>query len=169
MSRAAYLFHEGSEGDALLALGGPKAKAFMDIAVGGEKPLAPFVTPWAAVRVTEVEPKTASMDKAAVLRFVAAFPLASDVTKAAVADWIERRKGDVSAASVQREVTGIRSFWSYLQTRGEVPEDLAHSLGNASRIAARTARVPVGSPSRRPKSPRCTPQPSRPRTKSLPT
>ncbi len=129
VARAAYLFHEGSEGDALLALGGPKAKAFVDIALGGQKPLAPFVTPWAAVRVTEVEPKTAAMDKAAVLRFVGTFPLASDVTKAAVADWIERRKGDVSAASVQREVTGIRSFWSYLQTRSEVSEDLAPFAG----------------------------------------
>src|SRR5262249_40187141 len=112
VSKAAYLFHEGDEGDALLALGGPKAKAFVEVALDGKKPLAPFVTPWAAVRATEVEPKTAAMDKAAVLRFVHTFPLASDITKAAVADWIERRKGDVSAASVQREVTGIRSFWS---------------------------------------------------------
>lgn len=125
VSQAAVLFHEGSEVDALIAIGGPKAKSFVDIALGGEKPLAPFVTPWAAVRVTEVEPKTASMDKAAVLRFLQHLPLASDVTKAAVVDWVERRKGDVSAQSVQREITGIRSFWGYLQDRAEVSGDLA--------------------------------------------
>jgi integrase len=129
VSRAAYLFHEGDEVAAFLALGGPKAKAFVDITFDGKKPLAPFVTPWEAVRTTEVEPKTAAMDKAAVLRFVKTFPLAGDVTKAAVADWIERRKADVSAASVQREVTGIRSFWFYLQTRGEVSEDFAPLAG----------------------------------------
>lgn len=124
VSRAANLFYEGSEGEALLDLGGPQAQTFIAIAIEGRKPLAPFVDPWHTVRATEVEAKTAAMDKAAVNRFAVAFPLASAVTKAAVADWIERRKAEVSAATVQREVTGLRSFWSYLRTRDEVPADI---------------------------------------------
>jgi integrase len=123
VQRAADLFHEGSEGDALLDLGGPKARTFVDIALLGQKPLLPFIEPWQVVRVTEVEDKTAAMDKTAVERFVEAFPLAHTVTKPAVANWIEKRKVDVSAQTVQREVTGLRSFWRYLRTRHEVPED----------------------------------------------
>lgn len=152
VSREAELFHDGSTGDALLALGGLPAKAFVDIALGGQKPLAPFVSPWSAVRETEVEPKTAAMDKTAVLRFVSAFPLASGVSKAAVAEWVERRKADVSAQTIQREVTGIRSFWGYLQAREEVSADLAPFTGlrfkdrqkdraSARRVAFKAAEV----------------------------
>jgi integrase len=125
VKRAADLFHEGSEIDGLLELGGPEARTFLDITVGGKKPLAPFVDPWNAVRVTEVEAKTAFMDKTAVERFVGVFPLSSDVTPAAVADWIEKRKveGGVSAATMQRELSGLRSFWGYLKGRGEIAKD----------------------------------------------
>jgi len=128
--RSAALFHDGSEGDALLDLGGAKAKAFVDVAIAGKRPLAPFVSPWAAVRATEVEPKTAAMDRTWVSSFVEAFPLASDVKKAAVAEWITKRRGEVSAATVQRGVSGIRSFWAYLQDRGEVSADLAPFAGH---------------------------------------
>lgn len=121
--------HFEHEEDALLELGGPKAKAFVDIAFLRKRPLQPFIDPWIAIRATEVEPKTAAMDKAAVTRFAGVFPLVDTVTKAAVAEWIERRKGEISAASVQREVTGIRAFWGYLETRGEISEDLAPFTG----------------------------------------
>jgi integrase len=125
VKRAADLFHEGSEGEALLELGGPEARTFVDIAIGGKKPLAPFVDPWNSARVTEVEAKTAFMDKTAVERFVGIFPLASDATPAAVAEWVEKRKveGAVSAATLQRELSGLRSFWGHLKGRGEVPKD----------------------------------------------
>jgi integrase len=63
------------------------------------------------------------MDKAAALRFVETFPLVSDVTSEAIADWIAKRKGEVSGATVQREVSGLKAFWGYLQSRGEVPKD----------------------------------------------
>jgi integrase len=129
VEKAARLHHDGYEEDALLELGGPKAKAFVEVAFLGKRPLRPYLDPWAAIRGTEVEPKTAAMDKAAVSRFIEAFPLVDAVTKAEVADWIERRKGYISATSVQREVTGIRSFWGYLQTRGEVSADLAPFAG----------------------------------------
>lgn len=129
VERAARLFHDGQEGDALLELGGANAQSFVDIAIRGLKPLRSFIEPWSAVRDTEVEAKTASMDKAAVTRFVNAHPLASDVTKAAVAKWIEARKADITAASVQREMSGLRSFWGFLQARGEVSEDLAPFAG----------------------------------------
>lgn len=124
VQKAANLFHEGIEGDALLDLGGPKAETFVAIAIHGRKPLLPFVEPWQAVRLTEVEGKTASMDKAVVNNFVRSFPLATDVTKAKVANWIESRKTEVTASSVQREVSGLRSFWGYLRARQEVPEDV---------------------------------------------
>ncbi|WP_395713529.1 tyrosine-type recombinase/integrase [Reyranella sp.] len=123
VERSARLFHDGSEGDALLELGGPKAKTFVSIALEGRQPLFPFVSSWSAVRTTEVQDKTASMDKAAALRFVEAFPLVSDVTSEAVADWIAKRRGEVSGATVQREVSGLKAFWGYLQSRGEVPKD----------------------------------------------
>lgn len=129
VERAARRFHDGSDLDALVDLGGPKAQSFIDVAIRGKKPLRSFIEPWSSVRVTEVEPKTASMDKAAVSRFVDKHPLASDVTKAAVAKWIEGRKAEVSAASVQREVSGLRSFWGYLQKHEEVSEDLAPFAG----------------------------------------
>lgn len=121
--RDAQRFHEGNEEDALAELGGPKAKTFVDIALLGKKPLLPFVSPWAAIRKTEVEPKTAAMDERAVRRFVGRFPLLHGVTKAAVAAWIQDRKTEVSAATVQREVTGIRAFWGYLRSRDEIPAE----------------------------------------------
>lgn len=145
VEKAARLFHDGSEGDALLELGGPKAKTFVDIALLGKRPLLPFVAPWAAVRATEVEPKTASMDKVAVSAFVDAFPLAGDVTKAAVAEWITWRRAEVSAATVQRMVSGVRSFWSYLQARGEVSADLApfagHTFKERRKVRAENKKV----------------------------
>jgi integrase len=122
--RRANLLHEGNEVAALKELGGPKAENFLAIALEGRKPLQPFVEPWYKVRFGEVEAKTAAMDKSAANRFAEAFPLASDVTKRAVADWIEKRKLTVAAATVQREVTGLRSFWSYLKTQQEVPDDI---------------------------------------------
>jgi len=121
--RAADMHHEGSEGDALLDLGGPQAKTFVDIAILGRTPLLPFVDAWHTVRATEVEAKTAFIDKAAVLRFVDKLPLTSDVTKVAVADWVENRKREVSPQTVQREVSGLRAFWAYLRGRGEVSKD----------------------------------------------
>lgn len=123
--RAANLFHEGSEGDALLELGGEKAKRFVDIAIRGVVPLRPHVEGWAVLREAEVETKTAAMDKAAVGRFVEVFPFIDSVTKVAVHDWAQRRKvqGNVSPTTVQREMSGIRSFWAYLKQRGEVGAD----------------------------------------------
>lgn len=130
VARFANVHHEGNEVEALLALGGPKARTFVDIALVGLKPLAPFVAPWAARRKTEVEAKTAQMDRTAVERFVKRFPLASDVTKSGVGDWIQARKtnDEVSARTVAREVTGIRTFWTYLQERGEIGEDASDLL-----------------------------------------
>jgi integrase len=123
--QAANRFHEGSEGDALLELGGEKAKRFVDIAIGGVVPLRPHVEAWALLREAEVETKTAAMDKAAVARFVEAFPFVDGVTKVAVHDWAQRRKvqGNVSPTTVQREMSGIRSFWAYVRQRGEIAAD----------------------------------------------
>jgi integrase len=123
VERAAYLFHEGSEPAALIELGGPRAKTFIDIALGGEKPLRAFVVPWFTTREREVEKTTAFMDRRAVDAFVAAHPLVTDVTKANVAKWIEGRRQDVTAATVQREVSGLRSFWQWLRSHGEVSDD----------------------------------------------
>ena len=123
------LLHDGDEVAALKELGGPKAETFVAIALHGRKPLAPFVEPWHAVRVTEVEPKTAAMDKTAVNHFISSFPLATNVNKAGVANWIEKRKAVVSATTVQREVTGLRSFWKYLQAREEVSADIEPFVG----------------------------------------
>jgi len=125
VQRAADLYHEGSEGAALEEMGGPKARTFVAIAIQGLKPLQPFIEPWAALRAGEVESKTAAMDKAAVRRFVEAFPLAHKVTKAAVHDWAQLRKAndEVSSTTVQREMSGIRSFWTHLKQRDVVPSD----------------------------------------------
>jgi integrase len=123
VSRHANLFHEGSEPAALVELGGPKAKAFVDIAIAGHKPTRSFVTPWFSTREREVEKSTAFMDHRAVTSFVAAHPLVTDVTKANAAKWIEGRRRDVTAATVQREVSGLRSFWQWLRSHGEVSDD----------------------------------------------
>lgn len=123
--RAASLHHEGSEGDALLELGGEKARRFVDIAIRGVVPLRPHVVGWGALREAEVETKTAAMDMAAVVRFVEAFPFVDSVTKLAVHDWAQSRKvqGNVSPTTVQREMSGIRSFWAYIKQRGEIEAD----------------------------------------------
>jgi integrase len=123
VEKHARLFTEGSEPDALIELGGPKAKTFVDIALGGEKPLRAFVTPWFAQREREVEKSTAFMDRRSVDAFVNAHPLLSDVTRASVAKWIEGRRRDVTAATVQREVSGLRSLWQWLRSHGEVADD----------------------------------------------
>ncbi|MGE0854191.1 MAG: tyrosine-type recombinase/integrase [Hyphomicrobiaceae bacterium] len=123
VERAARLFHEGNEPTALIELGGPKAKAFVDIALVGHKPLRAFIVPWFAAREREVEKTTAFMDRRAVSAFAAACPLVTDVTKANVAKWIEGRRAEVTAATVQREVTGLRSLWQWLRAHGEVPDD----------------------------------------------
>ncbi|MFZ5781354.1 MAG: tyrosine-type recombinase/integrase [Pseudomonadota bacterium] len=130
VERAARLFHDGSEVAALEELGGPQARTFVAIALDGRKPLLPFVEPWYTIRKGEVEPKTADMDKTAVGRLVEAFPLVTDVTKAGVAAWVEKRRQDVSASTVQREVTGIRAFWSYLRSRDEIAEDAPDPFAN---------------------------------------
>lgn len=123
VSRAADLFHEGSEPAALIELGGPKAKAFVDIALVGLKPLSTYIVPWFASREREVEKTTAFMDRRAVTAFVKAYPLMTDVTKANVAKWIEGRRAEVTAATVQREVSGLRSLWQWLRSHGEVTDD----------------------------------------------
>ena len=123
VQRSADLFHEGSEAAALVELGGAKAKAFVDVALVGLTPLRAFVGPWFASREHEVEKTTAFMDRRAVISFLDACPLLTDVTRAIVAKWIEGRRGDVTAATVQREVTGLRSFWQWLRSRGEVRDD----------------------------------------------
>lgn len=125
VKREASLHHDGDIGDALLELGGDKARNFVAIALEGKVPLLPLVDPWNTVRKTEVEPKTAHMDRAVVERFVKGFPLASDVTPPAVSAWLEKRKtsGEVSASTLQREMSGLRSFWAYLKGRGEVPKE----------------------------------------------
>jgi hypothetical protein len=125
VQKAANMHHEGSEGAALSEMGGPKAQTFVDIAIQGVVPLRPQVDAWALLREAEVETKTAGMDKAAVLRFVEAFPFVATVSKVAVHDWAQRRKvqDNLSPTTVQREMSGIRSFWAYLRQRGEVAAD----------------------------------------------
>ncbi len=128
VQRSAELFHEGSEAAALVELGGPKAKAFVDIALVGLIPLRAFVGPWFATREQEVEQTTAFMDRRAVASFVDACPLLTDATKANVAKWIEWRRRDVTAATVQREVTGLRSFWQWLRSHGQIRDDAPDPL-----------------------------------------
>jgi len=70
------------------------------------------------------------MDKTAVERLVQALPLLHRVTKATVAEFVEKRRTEVSAATVQREVTGIRSFWGYLRSRDEVSADAPDPFAN---------------------------------------
>jgi len=125
VQREARLHHDEDIGDALLSLGGEKARNFVAIALEGKVPLLPLIEPWNVVRKTEVEPKTAHMDKTVVERFTKEFPLASDVTPPAVSAWLEKRKtaGEVSPSTLQREVSGLRSFWGYLKGRGEVPKE----------------------------------------------
>jgi hypothetical protein len=67
-----------------------------------EKPMRAFVVPWFAQREREVERSTAFMDRRAVTAFVEAHPLVTDVTKGNVAKWIERRRRDVTAATVAK-------------------------------------------------------------------
>jgi integrase len=120
VKRSADLFHEGSEPDALIEIGGRKARAFVDVALLGQTPLSAFVAPWFTSREREVEKSTAFMDRRAVSAFVEAHTLLSSVSKASVAKWIESRRRDVTAATVQREVSGLRSFWQWLRSHGEV-------------------------------------------------
>ncbi len=93
-----------------------------------------------------MEAKTAFIDKAAVLRFVDKLPLTSDVTKVAVADWVENRKREVSPQTVQREVSGLRAFWAYLRGRGEVSKDADDPFGqlrfkDSKKNSAKTKRT----------------------------
>jgi integrase len=123
VERHARLFHEGSEPEALIELGGPKARAFIDVVLAGKTPLQPFITQWFAQREREVEKSTAFMDRSAVTAFVRAHPLLNDITRPNVAKWIEGRRREVTGATAQREVSGLRSFHHWLRSHGEVPDD----------------------------------------------
>ena len=109
--------------EALKSIGGPKARTFVNVLLGRAVPLQPFVAPWLAVRATEIEGRSLLMDDTAIKRFVKSFPLLSDVTRPAVAAWVEERRKEVASNTIQRNMGGLRAFWSWLRERGHVEED----------------------------------------------
>jgi integrase len=123
MERDARLHHDHENDEALKSLGGPKARTFVNILLGRAVPLLPFVAPWLTVRATEIEGRSLLMDDTAIKRFVKSFPLLTDVTRPAVAAWVEERRKEVAANSIQRNMAGIRAFWTWLRERGHIAED----------------------------------------------
>lgn len=109
--------------EALKALGGPRARTYVDVLLGRAVPLQPFVASWLTVRAKEVEGRSLLMDDTAMKRFVKSFPLLTDVTRPAVASWVEERRKEVTAASIQRNMAGIRAFWTWMRERGHIAED----------------------------------------------
>jgi len=116
--------------EALQALGGPKARTFVSVLLGRAVPLTPFMAPWLTVRAKEFEGRSLLMDETAIKRFVKAFPLLSDVTRPAVASWVEERRKDVASNTIQRNMGGLRAFWSWLRERGHVAEDAPDPFAN---------------------------------------
>nr|WP_281720932.1 tyrosine-type recombinase/integrase [Nitrosomonas nitrosa] len=150
--------YEHGEPEALEAMGGPRAKTFIDIALRGVTPTHPYVAPWAASRELGVSPQTAAMDKSAVERFVTAFPTIGSITRAKVAQWVQdqrtnsdaagrRVKGGLSAQTVRKELASLRSFWKYLVSREVVSEEarnpfLGHELREPVKVKEAKKRKP---------------------------
>ncbi|TXL70548.1 hypothetical protein FHP25_33990 [Vineibacter terrae] len=107
------------------ALGGPPAKRWFKVATGETAPLLPHVDDWHRAYSRDVQDKTASMGKSDVLAFLETHPHADDITRKAVAEWIEKRlEAGGAGTTVNRSLTPLRSFWKWLQDREVVSEEM---------------------------------------------
>jgi integrase len=105
----------------------PEAVAFFASATG--TPTTAHLDAWlAGVRTT---PKTRHMQKADVQRFAAAFPTLADVTKPAVKRWTSAlmTDDDLSAATVARSLSSLRSYWRHLASLDLVAPDAGPFTG----------------------------------------
>ena len=101
----------------------PEAKRFYGQAFGSIIPTTEYLEEWIAS--LQVKDKTAKMRRSTIERLVDRFPMLSDVSRKEVRRWVTELMAKLKPATVQRMMSDCRTYWAYLETIQEVPEDSA--------------------------------------------
>lgn len=101
----------------------PAAREFFGKATGAVVPLTEYLDEWLAT--FSGTPKTKDMHKAAITRFAKDFPMVSDVKRPEVRRWVTSMMNGEgkSPKTMARVLSGIRTYWRYLQTIKIAGED----------------------------------------------
>lgn len=100
------------------------ALKLVGLVTGKMVPLTDHLEAWLAT--SSVSPKTKDMQASDVRRLAAALPLVLDVTPAAVQKWVYRlaQAEELSAKTIQRVLSALRGYWTYLGSVDVVPKDV---------------------------------------------
>ena len=101
----------------------PEAKRFYGEAFGTLVPTTEHLEEW--MSSLQVKDKTAKMRRATIGKLGAKFPMLNDVSRKEVRRWVTELMVKLKPATVQRMMTDCRTYWAYLDTIEEVPEDSA--------------------------------------------
>jgi len=124
-----------------------EAREFVDLATGMKVSTTEYLNEW--LSTSQATAKTKDMHKSDIHRFSLRFKRVSDVNRPAVRRWVTEmmNEGGLKPKTVKRILSGIRSYWRYLQSIGIVDEDnepftkleIARSAKNGN---PRSARLP---------------------------
>ncbi|BAE49223.1 hypothetical protein amb0419 [Paramagnetospirillum magneticum AMB-1] len=123
-----------------------EAYRFEAVATGRLVKLDTHLDEWVATLTNEA--KTKDMKRATVLRFAEEFPYVSDVKGKDVQRWVNRlaSQEQKKAKTIQRILSEVRGYWSYLISLEVVPVDrqvLEDDQGRACLLAAPQPRLPL--------------------------
>jgi integrase len=101
----------------------PEARQFYASATGQRTAFTDHLDEW--LSSSQSTAKTKDMQSADVIRFAREFRSFQDVSRAEVRRWVVKRINEdgIAPSTVQRTLSGLRSYWRYLQTMELVDED----------------------------------------------
>ena len=101
----------------------PEARHYYAVATGEYVQFAEHLEAWLAA--WQVAQKTKDMARADATTFAKKFPTVQSVTRKDVKAWTaDRIASGVSPATVQRNLTALRTYWRYMQTSQVIGEDI---------------------------------------------
>ncbi|MEC9267581.1 MAG: tyrosine-type recombinase/integrase [Pseudomonadota bacterium] len=100
----------------------PEARAFVAEAIGVDIRFTSHLDEW--LETSGFTDKTKDMYRSAVLRFGSDFRLVSEVTRKRVRRWVNKLliEENLTPSTIQRILSSLRSYWSYLKSLDEVEE-----------------------------------------------
>ena len=101
----------------------PEAQQFYDEAFGTLVRTTEHLDEW--IGSLQVKDKTAKMRRTTIGKLGARFPMLKDVSRKEVRRWVTELVAELKPATVQRMMSDCRTYWAYLATIEEVPEDSA--------------------------------------------